>query len=75
MIEVNTLEKDGKIYIENDTVKINDKTYSYLVNKNDEFDYLIKVLDNNEYLPVKDKVEFDLALMYFFKKASKDLNK
>lgn len=72
-MEVNTTIIDDKIYVEEDTITVNDKTYAYLVNDADEFDFCIKLVEGEEYTAIKDKDEFDLALMYFVKKHVKDL--
>lgn len=64
----NTCVIDGKKYIEVDQIKINDKTYAYLVNEKDEYDFLVKIIEGEYYTAVKSKNEFDLAIMHFLKK-------
>ena len=57
-----------------DTIKENGKVYAYLINGDDDTDFMIRILEGEEYLPIKDKNEFDLALMYYMKKHKDELS-
>ena len=77
-MEVNTVLYDGNNYVEIDTIKNNNITYAYLINENNEEDYMIKrvVLENDKiyYNPIKDDNEFQIALMLFSKKHNDLIN-
>ena len=72
MIEVNGCTYDGKEYVEVDRIVNNGKTYAFLVNEKDEYDFMIRVVntENGEeiYDPLKDDKEFELLVMLFVKK-------
>lgn len=63
---------DGKDYIEYDIIEIDGNKYAYLLNEEDNSDYMIRKLVEDNYEVLKDENEFDLALTYFLKK-HKDL--
>ena len=77
-MDVNTVIYNGKKYIELDTIENKDITYAYLINQEDEYDYMIRrvIIENDEtyYDPVKDDNEFQIALMLFLKKHNDLLN-
>lgn len=70
-INVNVTNIDGVEYIELDEVVINDKKYVFLVNKNDEKDFIINkiVTENNKeyYEGLSGKEEYEIALLSFIK--------
>ena len=72
-MEVNTTIINDKMYVEKDQISVKGKTYAYLVNDTDDFDFCIKLIENDNYVALKDKEEFELALMYFIKKNASDL--
>lgn len=59
---------DGKDYIEFDVIEINGNKYAYLINEKENEDYFIRKLVNDNYEPLTDEKEFELALTYFLKK-------
>lgn len=77
MSEVNVTTLDGKEYIELDTITIKDNEYVYLVNENDEYDFKIRKIINEDgksyYEPLKTNEEFDLAMLMFTKKHNDEL--
>lgn len=71
-MNVESVILNNKTYLEIDNITVKDKTFVYLVNKNDDSDFCIrklKVLNGKLfYEGLIDNQEFDLALMYFTKK-------
>lgn len=71
-MNVESVVINNKTYLEIDKIIVQDKTFVYLVNKEDENDFCIrklKVIDGKLfYEGLKDNEEFDLAIMYFTKK-------
>lgn len=63
---------DGKTYVEIDKILIKEKEYVYLVNKDNENDFLVRKLGARDgkvfYDGLDDKEEFDIAMVYFVKK-------
>jgi hypothetical protein len=63
---------DGKVYLEIDKINVDKVTYAYLVNKDNKEDFCIRrlIFKNDKYFyeGLKDDAEFNLALMYFVKK-------
>ena len=70
---------DGKEYIELDTIMINDNKYVYLVNKNDDKDFIInKIVVENEkeyYEGLSSNEEFQIALLTFIKENKNIISK
>lgn len=68
----NVTNIDGIEYIELDEVVINDKKYVFLVNKNDEKDFIINkiITENNKeyYEGLSSKEEYQIALLSFVKR-------
>jgi len=71
-MNIESVNLHGKIYLEIDRIVVSNKTFVYLVNKEDSEDFCIrklKVLDGKIfYEGLKDSQEFDLAMMYFTRK-------
>ncbi len=69
---VDTCVIDNKTYMEIDKTTIKGDTYVYLVNSINQNDFTIRKLVANQgkifYEGLKDKNEFQIALMYFVKK-------
>ena len=65
---------NNKEYIELETISINDNEYAYMINPEDEEDFTVRKVifeeDKKVYAPLKDREEFEKALMYFVKKHS-----
>lgn len=63
---------NGINYVEADTIKEKEITYSYLVNQNNTDDFIIRKIINKEgkeyYDALDNETEYNLALMYFIKK-------
>lgn len=67
-MEIFSTEIDGVVYDEVDLIEVNGNKYAYLVNENDEDDFVIRKVVNEEYTALNDKTEYELALMYYLKK-------
>ena len=67
-MEIFSTEIDGVLYDEVDLIEVNGNKYAYLVNENDEDDFVIRKVVNEEYTALNDKTEYELALMYYLKK-------
>ena len=71
-MEVESVEINGKTYIELEQIDIDGVIYAYLSNKDDQEDFLIQKIVPKDgevyYEGLEDKNEFDLALMHFAKK-------
>lgn len=77
MIDVETIELEGKKYIIVSETKINDITYMHLANINNPEDFCIRkvIMENGEEMIVglDDKKEFEMALNIFLEKNRNDL--
>lgn len=71
-MDMNTVVIDGNTYVELDKISIKNQDYVYLINKNDEDDFLIRRLGARDgqiyYDGLDNKEEFDNAMVYFVKK-------
>lgn len=76
-IDVNVTNINGKDYIEVDTIDVNGIKYVYLSNENDDKDYLILRVVNDNGKDFYDKIErdeeFELVLLNFTKKHKEEL--
>ena len=72
-MEVYSTVIDGKEYDEIDLIEVNGNKYAYLLNENDDNDFVIRKVEDEMYVPLKDKNEFDLALMYYLKKHKEEV--
>lgn len=76
-IDVNVTNINGKDYIEVDTIYVNGIKYVYLSNENDDKDYLILRVVNDNGKDFYDKIEsdeeFELVLLNFTKKHKEEL--
>lgn len=71
-LEYITLENDKDYFIV-DEIEVNGVTYIYLTNENDDKDFCIRKMgENNEVLRLDNGTEFDKALLYFTKKHKDD---
>lgn len=77
-MNIETVDIDGITYIEVDKIEVQENTFVYLVNINNNEDFCIRKLVSRDgkiyYDGLKDDKEFDLALMYFAKKHENVLN-
>lgn len=76
MIDVNCCTFNGKEYIEVDRIDSKEKTYAYLVNEKDEYDFMVRVVKQENgsefYDPLSSQAEFEKALALFLKKNLND---
>ncbi len=73
---VGTVNINGVEYVEMKTLEVKDTKYAYLVNQDDEKDFIINkivIRDGKEmYVGLDNDNEYDLALMYFLKNYTQD---
>lgn len=76
MKEVEYITLEGKDYIIIDSIKLNDTTYEYLINENDEKDFFVRKLsvevDGNYFVNLETDEEFDQAMTAFYQKHKND---
>ena len=72
MIDVNCCTLNGKEYIEVDRIENKDKVYAYLVNEQDEYDFMVRIVnkegDSEFYDPLTSQAEFEKAMALFLRK-------
>lgn len=65
-----TVLEDGREFAIIDEINRDNMTYVYLTSINDETDFVIRKLINDELIGLSNKDEFDKALLYFTEKNS-----
>ena len=76
MEEVEYITLNGIDYLIIESIKVNENTYEYLVNENEENDFFVRKLsikaDGNYFVNLDTDEEFDEAMKAFYEKHKND---